>query len=119
MRHVIRTKGEEKCVGFLDVAKQLFDVALANYYSAQKKKGVDLRSWLQTNMDIISLFMVREDVLAILAAEGDLHKVVPQLRRRHDSGVIGELVFDFAKTMLVGGGSSPRPQGSAGKCRRQ
>ena len=39
MRHVIRTKGEEKCVGFLDVAKQLFDVALANYYSAKKKKG--------------------------------------------------------------------------------
>ena len=53
MRHVIRTKGVEKCAGFLDVCRNLFDVALGNYYTAQRKKGVDLRSWLQANMDIV------------------------------------------------------------------
>ena len=100
MRRVIRTKGVEKCAGFLDVCRSLFDVALGNYYTAQRKKGVDLRSWLQTNMDIVSLFMQTGDVLAILAAEGDLHKVAPQLRRCHDSGVTGELVFGFAKICL-------------------
>ena len=39
MRHVVRTDVVEKCAGFLEVTRTLFDVALSSYYAAQKKKG--------------------------------------------------------------------------------
>ena len=68
--------------------------------STQKKQGVNLRSRLTANRDVLSLLFLSEDLEVIIASEGGCSKAARNLRRCSDASPSGCVIFDFARGLL-------------------
>ena len=79
------------------MSRSLFDQTHSVQFVRQKKQGVNIRSWLTFNKEVLSLLLPSEDSAVIFASES-----VRNLRRNYDTSPIGCLVFDFASGLLAG-----------------
>jgi hypothetical protein len=70
-----------------------FDDALVRQWSAMKRAGVSLRTWIEVHREVLGIYMEADDLEAIVKADGDVLAVSSQVQRLASSMAIGHALF--------------------------
>ena len=70
-----------------------FDDALVRQWSAMKRAGVSLRTWIEVHREVLGIYMEADDLEAIVKADGDVLAVSSQVQRLAASTSNGHVLF--------------------------
>ena len=79
----------------------LFDPAMCRHYASLKHSGVNLTTYLDCNLGLVSLLLDQADVQAVIDAGGVWGKVKNQLARLTQSCQLGAAMFHFSEKLLA------------------